>query len=212
MRTGLIAKKLGMSSIFNSSGGCYPVTFLYIDNCQVLAVKTVKKEGYNAVVVGAVAKNKNRVSKPMRSVFENSKIEPKAKIKEFLVNENNLIDVGSELKADHYKVGQYVDITGFSIGKGFAGVMKRHNFGGLESSHGVSVSHRSHGSTGQCQDPAKVFKNKKMAGCMGNKRSTVQNLRVIDFDVKKGIILVKGNVAGAKGGYVFIRDAIKKCR
>jgi len=168
MRTGLIAKKLGMSSKFTAEGKRLTLTFLHIDNCQVVGQKTIDRDGYNAVVIGAVLKKPYKVSKSMKKVFANAKVEPKTKLKEFRVSENHMLDVGLELKPTHFEIGQFVDVSGTSIGKGFAGVMKRHNFRGLEASHGVSISHRSHGSTGQCQDPGKVFKGKKMAGHLGD--------------------------------------------
>ncbi len=210
MRTGLIAKKLGMSSKFTTDGKRITLTFLHIDNCQVVGRKVADKDGYNAVVLGAVLKKSYKVSKSMKKVFADAKVEPRAKLKEFRVSEANMLDVGVELKSDHFEVGQFVDVAGNSIGKGFAGAMKRHNFRGLEASHGVSVSHRSHGSTGQCQDPGKVFKGKKMAGHLGDARVTVQNLKIVDFDIEKGLLIVSGNVPGSKGGYVYIKDAVKK--
>ena len=210
MRTGLIAKKLGMSSKFTTDGKRITLTFLHIDNCQVVAQKTTDKDGYNAVVVGAVLKKPYKVSKSMKKVFADAKVEPRAKLKEFRVSETNMLDIGLELKSDYFEVGQFVDISGTSIGKGFAGAMKRHNFRGLEASHGVSVSHRSHGSTGQCQDPGKVFKGKKMAGHLGDASVTVQNLKIVDFNVENGLLIVSGNVPGSKGGYVYIKDAVKK--
>lgn len=210
MRTGLIAKKLGMSSKFTPEGQRITLTFLHVDNCQVVAQKTTEKDGYNAVVVGAFLKKPSKVSKSMKTVFANAKIEPRAKLKEFRVSPSNMLDVGLEIKSDYFAVGQYVDVSGTSIGKGFAGGMKRHNFRGLEETHGVSVSHRSHGSTGQCQTPGKVFKGKKMAGHLGDVRVTVQNLQIVDFDVEKGLLIVSGNVPGSKGGYIYIKDAVKK--
>ena len=210
MRTGLIAKKLGTSSKFTADGKRITLTFLHIDNCQVVAQKTTDKDGYNAVVIGAVLKKPYKVSKPMKTVFANAKVEPRARLKEFRVSEGNMLDIGLELKSDYFDVGQFVDVSGVSIGKGFAGAMKRHNFRGLEATHGVSVSHRSHGSTGQCQDPGKVFKNKKMAGHLGDANVTVQNLKIVDFDVEKGLLIVSGNVPGSKGGYIYIKDAVKK--
>lgn len=210
MRTGIIAKKLGMSSKFTPEGARVTLTLLHVDNCQVVAQKTLEKHGYNAVVVGAILKKPTKISKSMRQVFANAKIEPRAKLKEFRVSAGNILDVGSELKSDYFTVGQYVDVTGTSIGKGFAGGMKRHNFRGLEETHGVSVSHRSHGSTGQCQDPGKVFKGKKMAGHLGDERVTVQNLKIVDFDAEKGLLVVSGNVPGSKGGYIYVKDAVKK--
>ncbi|NRB10492.1 MAG: 50S ribosomal protein L3 [Rickettsiaceae bacterium] len=210
MRSGLIAKKLGMTSTFTDRGERISLTLLKIDNCQVVTHKTKEKDGYNALVIGSTIQKATKVSKSMRKVFANAKIEPRAKLKEFRVTEEGFLDVGTEIKADHYQEGQYVDVTGVSIGKGFAGGMKRHNFSGLEATHGVSISHRSHGSTGGCQDPGKVFKNKKMAGQMGNTQVTMQNLRIFSVDVEKGLVIVSGNVPGAKGCYVFIKDAVKK--
>ncbi len=210
MRTGLIAKKLGMSSKFTTDGKRITLTFLHVDNCQVVGQKTADRDGYNAVVIGASLKKPYKVSKSMKKVFANAKVEPKAKLKEFRVSKENMLDLGLELKSDYFQVGQFVDVSGVSIGKGFAGAMKRHNFRGLEASHGVSVSHRSHGSIGQCQDPGKVFKGKKMAGHLGDVSVTVQNLRVVDFDVEKGLLIVSGNVPGSKGSYIYIKDAVKK--
>ncbi|HJK85116.1 MAG: 50S ribosomal protein L3 [Rickettsiaceae bacterium] len=210
MRTGLIAKKLGMSSKFTAEGKRLTLTFLHIDNCQVVGQKTIDRDGYNAVVIGAVLKKPYKVSKSMKKVFANAKVEPKTKLKEFRVSENHMLDVGLELKPTHFEIGQFVDVSGTSIGKGFAGVMKRHNFRGLEASHGVSISHRSHGSTGQCQDPGKVFKGKKMAGHLGDVRVTVQNLKVVDLDIEKGLLIVSGNVPGSKGSYIYVKDAVKK--
>ncbi len=210
MRTGVIARKVGMSRIFTDDGAHVPVTVLQLDNCQVVAVKTTETDGYNAVQLGVgVAKVKN-VSKAMRGHFAKSRVEPKRKVAEFRVDADALLDVGSEITADHFVAGQAVDVAGTSIGKGFAGVMKRYNFAGLEASHGVSVSHRSHGSTGHSQDPGKVFKGKKMAGHMGNARCTSQNLTVVSIDVERGLILVNGSVPGAKGGYVMVSDAKKR--
>ena len=210
MRTGLVAKKLGMSSMFTEQGERITLTFLQLEDCQVVGQKTDSRDGYNAVVLGSTLRKPSKVSKPMRKVFADAKVEPRALLKEFRVSESNLLDVGSEMKASHFRIGQFVDVTGRSIGKGFAGVMKRHNFRGLEASHGVSVSHRSHGSTGQCQDPGKVFKGKKMAGHMGDENVTIQNLRIVEVDDEKGIIIVSGNVPGSKGKYVSIKDAVKK--
>lgn len=199
-----------MSSMFTDQGDRITLTFLQVEDCQVVGHKTIAKDGYNALVLGAVLKKPSKVSKSMKKVFANAKVEPRAVLKEFRVSEDNLLEVGTEIKPSHYEIGQYVDVSGRSIGKGFAGVMKRHNFGGLEATHGVSISHRSHGSTGQCQDPGKVFKGKKMAGHLGDKNVTIQNLQVIDRDEEKGLIIVSGNVPGSKGKYVFIKDAIKK--
>lgn len=210
MRAGIIAKKIGMSSAFDEFGARLTLTFLAIDNCQVIGSKTQEKNGYNAVVLGASNIPASKTTKSLRSVFAKLKIEPKGIIKEFRVDADNLLTIGSELQASHFKAGQFIDVSAKSIGKGFAGVMKRHNFRGLEASHGVSISHRSHGSTGGCQDPGKVFKNKKMAGQMGNTRVTVQNLQIFEIDEEHNILAVIGNVPGPKGGCVFIRDAIKK--
>lgn len=210
MRTGLIAKKLGMSSMFNERGERITLTFLQIENCIVVGQKTDSKHGYNAIVLGSTIKKLSKVTKPMKQVFANAKVEPRALLKEFRVSEDNILEVGTEIKAGHFKVGQAVDVSGRSIGKGFAGGMKRHNFRGLEETHGVSVSHRSHGSTGQCQDPGKVFKGKKMAGNLGDENVTIQNLKIVQTDDEKGIIIVSGNVPGSKNKYVFIKDAVKK--
>ena len=210
MRTGLIARKVGMSRVFEDDGTHMPVTVLDIGGCQVVAQKTAERDGYNALQLGlGMAKVKN-VTKAMRGHYAKAKVEPKRKLTEFRVSEDGLVDVGTELSAAHFVTGQFVDVTGTSIGKGFAGVIKRHNFSGLGASHGVSVSHRSQGSTGQCQDPGKVFKGKKMAGQMGNVRVTAQNLKVVGTDTERGLILVKGAVPGSKGGYVRISDAVKK--
>ena len=210
MRSGVIAKKVGMTRLFMEDGKQVPVTVLQLDGLQVVAQRTVEKDGYTAVQLGAGSPKVKRVSKAMRGHFSAAKVEPKRKLAEFRVAPENLIDVGAEIVADHYLAGQYVDVTGTSIGKGFAGAMKRHNFGGLRASHGVSISHRSHGSTGQCQDPGKVFKGKKMAGHMGAARVTTQNLEVVKTDTARGLIMVKGAVPGSKGGWVTIKDAVKK--
>ena len=210
MRSGVIAKKLGMTRLFLEDGKQVPVTVLQMDNVQVVAQKTSEKDGYSAVQLGAGAAKAKNTSKPMRGHFAAAKVEPKRKLTEFRVAPENMIDVGEELTADHYFAGQYVDVAGTSIGKGFAGAMKRHNFGGLRASHGVSISHRSHGSTGQCQDPGKVFKGKKMAGHMGAARVTTQNLQVMKTDADRGLIMIKGSVPGSKGGWVTIKDAVKK--
>jgi len=210
MRTGLIARKVGMSRVFEDDGTHVPVTVFDIGGCQVVAQKTAERDGYNALQLGwGMAKVKN-VTKAMRGHYAKAKVEPKRKLTEFRVSEDGLVDVGTELSAAHFVTGQFVDVTGTSIGKGFAGVIKRHNFSGLGASHGVSVSHRSQGSTGQCQDPGKVFKGKKMAGQMGNVTITTQNLEVVGTDLERGLILVKGAVPGARDGYVRIADAVKK--
>ena len=210
MRTGLIARKVGMSRVFKDDGTHVPVTVFDIGGCQVVAQKTAERDGYNALQLGwGMAKVKN-VTKAMRGHYAKAKVKPKRKLTEFRVSEDGLVDVGTELSAAHFVTGQFVDVTGTSIGKGFAGVIKRHSFSGLGASHGVSVSHRSQGSTGQCQDPGKVFKGKKMAGQMGNVTITTQNLEVVGTDPERGLILVKGAVPGARDGYVRIADAVKK--
>jgi large subunit ribosomal protein L3 len=210
MRTGVIAKKLGMTRFFDEAGQHVPVTVLSLDGCQVTAQRTKEKDGYVALQLGAGAKKAKNESKAMRGHFGKAQVEPKAVVAEFRVDEDGLIDVGAEFTADHFVPGQKVDISGVTIGKGFAGAIKRWHFGGLRATHGVSVSHRSHGSTGQRQDPGKVFKNKKMAGHLGQDNRTTQNITVWRVDVERGLILVKGAVPGAEGGYVKIRDAIKK--
>ena len=210
MRSGVLAKKLGMTRLFMEDGKQIPVTVLHMENVQVVATRTGEKDGYSAVQLGAGAAKAKRTSAAMRGHFAAAKVEPKRKLVEFRVSPENLIEVGEEITADHYFAGQFVDIAGTSIGKGFAGGMKRHNFGGLRASHGVSISHRSHGSTGQCQDPGKIFKGKKMAGHMGAVRVTTQNLQVVRTDSERGLIMVKGAVPGSKGGWVTIKDAVKK--
>jgi len=210
LRSGVIAKKVGMTRLFMDDGKQIPVTVLQLDSLQVVAQRTVERDGYTAVQVGAGTAKAKRTSKPMRGHFALAAVAPKRKIAEFRVAAENLIGVGEEITANHYFEGQFVDVAGTSIGKGFQGAMKRHNFGGLRASHGVSVSHRSHGSTGQCQDPGKVFKGKKMAGHMGAVRVTTQNLQVIRTDAGRGLIMVKGAVPGSKGGWVTIKDAVKK--
>ena len=210
MRSGVIAKKLGMTRLFMDDGRQVPVTVLQLDTLQVIAQRTAEKDGYTAVQLGAGAAKAKRTTAAMRGHFAKANVAPKRKVTEFRVSPENLIGVGEEITADHYFEGQFVDIAGTSIGKGFAGAMKRHNFGGLRASHGVSISHRSHGSTGQCQDPGKVFKGKKMAGHMGAARVTTQNLQVVRTDADRGLIMVKGAVPGSKGGWVTIKDAVKK--
>ena len=210
LRSGTIAKKVGMTRLFLEDGRQVPVTVLQLDNLQVVAQRTVEKDGYTAVQLGAGTAKVKNVSQPMRGHFAAAKVAPKRKLVEFRVAEENLIPVGAEIIAEHYVAGQFVDIAGTSIGKGFAGVMKRHNFGGLRASHGVSVSHRSHGSVGQCQDPGKIFKGKKMAGHMGSARVTTQNLQVVRIDTARGLVMVKGAVPGNKGGWVTVKDAVKK--
>ncbi|CAM3416327.1 50S ribosomal protein L3 [Paracoccus nototheniae] len=210
LRTGIIAKKLGMTRLFLEDGRQVPVTVLQMDGLQVIAQRTAATDGYTAVQLGAGTAKVKRTTAAMRGHFAKASVAPKRKIVEFRVAEENLINVGEEITADHYFAGQFVDIAGISIGKGFAGAMKRHNFGGLRASHGVSVSHRSHGSTGQCQDPGKVFKGKKMAGHLGAVRVTTQNLQVVRTDADRGLIMVKGSVPGSKGGWVTVKDAVKK--
>ena len=210
MRSGILAKKVGMTRLFMDDGRQVPVTVLQLDNLQVVGQRTADKDGYTAVTLGAGAPKVKRVSKAMRGHFAAAKVEPKRKLAEFRVSEDNLIGVGEEISAEHFLEGQKVDVSGTSIGKGFAGAMKRWNFGGLRASHGVSISHRSHGSTGQCQDPGKVFKGKKMAGHMGAARVTTQNLEVVRTDADRGLIMIKGAVPGSKGGWVTVKDAVKK--
>ncbi|MCH8238734.1 MAG: 50S ribosomal protein L3 [Proteobacteria bacterium] len=210
MRSGVIARKIGMTRIFTDAGEHIPVTVLHLNNCQVIAQRTEEKNGYTALQLGSgLAKVKN-VSRAERGHFATARVEPKSRVAEFRVSPENLIDIGAEITADHFVEGQYVDASGSSVGKGFAGAMKRHGFKGLRASHGVSVSHRSHGSTGQCQDPGKVFKGKKMAGHMGDKQVTTLNLRIVKTDVERGLIMVRGAVPGAKGGWVLLSDAVKK--
>ena len=210
MRTGLVAKKLGMTRVFNDAGQHVPVTVLQLDNCQVVAQRTSEKDGYTALQLGAGGRKVKNVSKAMRGHFAKAQVEPKMKVAEFRVSEDALVEVGAELTADHFISGQKVDVVGTSKGKGFAGAMKRYNFGGLRASHGVSISHRSHGSTGQCQDPGRVFKGKKMAGHMGDARTTVQNLEVFETRAEEGLILVRGGIPGSKESWVLISDATKK--
>ncbi|MGJ8605449.1 MAG: 50S ribosomal protein L3 [Marivita sp.] len=210
MRSGIIAKKVGMTRLFMEDGKQIPVTVLQLDNLQVVAQRTSDEHGYSAVQLGTGSIKAKRVSKAMRGHFAKANVEPKRKVAEFRVAPENLINVGEEITADHYFEGQFVDVSGTSIGKGFAGAMKRHNFSGLRASHGVSISHRSHGSTGQCQDPGKVFKGKKMAGHMGAVKVTTQNLQVVKTDAERGIIMIKGAVPGSKGGWVTVKDAMKK--
>jgi large subunit ribosomal protein L3 len=209
MRSGVIARKVGMTRLFTEDGRHVPVTVLKLDNCQVVSQRTEETNGYTAVQLGVGRAKAKNVSNAQRGQFARASVEPKLKLAEFRVSPDNLLDVGVEITADHFVAGQYVDASGTSIGKGFAGVIKRHNFGGLHATHGVSISHRSHGSTGQNQDPGKVFKGKKMAGHMGAKRVTTQNLEVVRTDVEKGLIMVKGAVPGSKGGWVLLRDAVK---
>ena len=210
MRSGVIAQKVGMSRVFTDAGDHVPVTVLKIDGCQVVAHKTEDKNGYTALQLGIGRAKVKNVPKAERERFARAEVEPKLKLAEFRVGADGVIPVGAEITADHFVPGQFVDVTGTTLGKGFAGPMKRWNFGGLRATHGVSVSHRSHGSTGGRQDPGKTFKNKKMAGHMGVERVTTLNLRVVQTDVERGLVLVEGAVPGAAGGWIFIRDAIKK--
>ncbi|MCW0234558.1 MAG: 50S ribosomal protein L3 [Ferrovibrio sp.] len=212
MRTGLVARKLGMTRLFSEDGTHVPVTVLKVDNCQVVAQRTAEKDGYTALQLGVDAAKPKNVTKALRGHFAKANVEPKRKLVEFRVPAEALVEVGAELSVEHFIVGQFVDVTGTTIGKGFAGVMKRHNFRGLEASHGVSVSHRSHGSTGQRQDPGKVFKGKKMAGHMGDRQRTQQNLQIVRTDADRGLIMVKGSIPGSEGQYVVVRDAVKKPR
>ncbi len=209
MRTGLIAKKLGMTRLFDETGGHTPVTVLSLEGCQVTAQRTKDKDGYVALQLGAGAKKPKNTSKAERGHFAKALVEPKQQVVEFRVSEENLIEPGAELTADHFLPGQKVDVSGLTVGKGFAGAIKRWNFGGMRATHGVSVSHRAHGSTGQRQDPGKVFKNKKMAGHLGQENVTTLNLTVFRVDVERGLILIKGAVPGTEGGWVKIRDAVK---
>jgi large subunit ribosomal protein L3 len=210
MRSGVIAQKLGMTRIFTDAGEHVPVTVLKVDQCQVVAHRTMDKNGYTALQVGVGKAKVKNVSKAERGRFSVAMVEPKRKLAEFRVTEDAVIPVGAEITADHFIVGQFVDVTGTTTGKGFAGGMKRWNFGGLRATHGVSVSHRSIGSTGGRQDPGKTFKNKKMPGHLGVERVTTQNLRVVSTDVERGLILVEGAVPGVAGGWIYVRDAVKR--
>jgi large subunit ribosomal protein L3 len=210
MRSGLVAQKIGMTRIFTDAGEHVPVTVLKVDKCQVVAQRTEEKNGYTALQLGVGARKPKHTSNAERHRFAKVQIEPKRKIAEFRVSADNLIEVGAEITAEHFVPGQLVDVTGTSQGKGFQGPMKRWNFGGLGAAHGVSVVHRSHGSTGQRQDPGKVFKGKKMAGQMGNERITTQNLVVVKTDLERGLLMIRGAVPGSKGGWVLVRDAVKK--
>ncbi len=210
MRTGLIARKLGMTRVFTDEGNHVAVTVLKVDNCQVVAQRTQDRDGYTALQLGVGTAKVKNVTKPQRGHFAKAKVEPKARLVEFRVTEDALVEVGAELTVAHFVPGQYVDVVGTSIGKGFAGGMKRHNFHGLRATHGVSVSHRSLGSTGQRQDPGKTFKNKKMAGHMGAVRVTTQSLVVVAADSERGVLMIRGAVPGSKGGYVLVKDAAKR--
>jgi large subunit ribosomal protein L3 len=210
MRSGVIAQKMGMTRVFTEAGEHVPVTVLRLANCQVIAHRTKDRNGYVALQLGSGLRKTNNLPKAERGHFAVAKVEPKRRLAEFRVEEDDLIPVGAEITADHFVAGQFVDVTGISIGKGFAGPMKRWNFAGLRASHGVSISHRSHGSTGGRQDPGRTFKNKKMAGHLGTERVTTLNLRVVQTDVERGLILVEGAVPGNKGGWITLRDAVKK--
>ena len=213
-RSGLIATKIGNSSYFHEDGKNTHVTILKVDQCIVASVKTNDKDGYNAVQLTSVETGKDisNINKPQRKIFSSINIKPKKIVKEFRVDNNNILEVGTKLDVNHFKIDQFVDVSSISIGKGFAGVMKRHNFGGLRASHGVSISHRSHGSTGQNQDPGRVFKGKKMAGRMGNKKVTKQNLKVIDVDSENNLLIIKGSVPGKKNSIVYLKDSVKKSK
>lgn len=210
MRTGIIAQKVGMTSAFNDKGERVSLTLVKVEDCQVVEHKTLEKHGYNALVIGMKDRKASRVNKPMKQFFANAKISPKTRLKEFRISKDNFIDIAANVEVDHFVEGQFIDVTATTIGKGFAGSMKRHNFKGLEASHGVSISHRSHGSTGQRQDPGKVFKGKKMAGHMGCTQVTIQNLKIFAVDKEQGLIMIQGSVPGHKGAYLSIKDAIKK--
>jgi large subunit ribosomal protein L3 len=209
MRTGVIAKKLGMTRLFQDDGRHVPVTVLALEGVQVVAQRTADRDGYTAIQLGAGSAKAKNVAKPQRGHFGKAEVEPKAVLCEFRVDEDGLVDVGAEISADHFVAGQYVDVSGRTQGKGFAGAMKRWGFGGLRATHGVSVSHRSHGSTGNRQDPGRVFKNKKMAGHMGDRNRTQQNLEIVSTDVERGLIFVKGSVPGHKGAWLIVKDAVK---
>ena len=209
LRSGLIGKKLGMTQVYDEAGNHIPVTVVSLEGCQVVAHKTQARDGYTALQLGAGEAKVKRVSKAERERFAKASVTPKKKLVEFRIEGENFIDVGAAMSAEHFVPGQKVDASGITVGKGFAGAMKRHNFGGLRATHGVSISHRSHGSTGQCQDPGKVFKGKKMAGHMGAVRRTVQNLEIARVDAEQGLVLIKGATPGSKGAWIEIRDAVK---
>jgi large subunit ribosomal protein L3 len=211
-RTGLIGTKIGNSSFYDGSGKSLPVTILKIDECIVSDIKTVEKHGYSSLQLVSINGKKEikKLKKPQQKMFADLKINPKKVIKEFRVDQDNILDIGSTLNVSHFKTDQFVDVTSVSIGKGFAGAMKRHNFGGLRASHGVSISHRSHGSTGQNQDPGKVFKGKKMAGHMGATKVTIQNLKVVEVDTENSLLIIKGSVPGKKNSTIIVKDSIKK--
>ena len=212
LRTGLIATKIGNTSYYYENGVNTHVTILKIDECVVTNTKTTDKDGYNAVQLASIDKNKDisNIKKPQRKIFSSINLNPMKILKEFKVDDDNILEVGTKLNANHFKVNQFIDASSISIGKGFAGVMKRHNFGGLRASHGVSISHRSHGSTGQNQDPGRVFKGKKMAGRMGNRRVTKQNLKIVEIDNNNNLLIVKGSVPGKKNSTIYLKDSVKK--
>ncbi len=212
LRSGLIATKIGNTSFYDQDGTNSQVTVLKVDECIVSNIKTIEKHGYNAIQLASIDTNRDikKLNKAQRKLFTNTNIKPKKILKEFKVDTQNILEVGTKLNANHFKIDQFIDASSFSIGKGFAGVMKRHNFGGLRASHGVSISHRSHGSTGQNQDPGRVFKGKKMAGRMGNKRVTKQNLRIVDIDETNNLLIVKGSVPGKKNSIIYLKDSVKK--
>ncbi len=212
LRAGIIATKIGNSSYYSQDGTNNQVTVLKVEECVVSNIKTSDKHGYNAVQLATIDTKKDisKIKKPQRKIYSSNNISPKKILKEFRVDNKNILEIGTKLNVNHFKVDQFVDASSISIGKGFAGVMKRHNFGGLRASHGVSISHRSHGSTGQNQDPGRVFKGKKMAGRMGNKKVTKQNLKIIDIDSEKNLLIIKGSVPGKKNSVVYVKDSVKK--
>ena len=210
MRTGVITQKVGMTRLFLEDGRHVPVTVLKLDGCQVTGVRTAEKDGYTAVQLGSGTIKAKRLTKADRGRFAKAEVEPRRKLGEFRVPADKMLEVGDAIQADHFVPGQRVDVTGITIGRGFTGAMKRWNFRGLEASHGVSISHRSLGGTGGRQDPGKTFKNKKMHGHYGDERVTTQNLEVAKVDVERGLIMVRGAVPGSKGGWVMVRDAVKR--
>ena len=209
MRTGIIAKKIGITSSFSEDGLRTPATIVSVDNCEVINLMSKEKNGYLAIQLGIENKKPNKINKPQKISFTKLKSNPKKYIKEFKVSQENILKIGDKIGANHFLKGQYVDVTSISKGKGFAGSMKRHNFSGGRASHGVSVSHRAHGSTGNCQDPGRVFKGKKMAGHMGSKKVTIQNLKILDVDTKNNILVIKGSVPGSENSVVYIKDSVK---
>ena len=212
LRSGLIATKVGNSSFFRDDGTSSQVTVLKVDECTVTNIKTLEKDGYNAVQLSSIETTKDisKIKKPQRKIFTSLNLNPMKILKEFKVDADNILELGTKLNVDHFKIDQYVDVSSISIGKGFAGVMKRHNFGGLRASHGVSISHRSHGSTGQNQDPGRVFKGKKMAGRMGNKKVTKQNLKIVEIDEKNKLLILRGSVPGKKNSIIYLKDSVKR--